>query len=96
MPGSMAEYLRADMECEDFLECFHDLTDLDRYCFKVIVESEEPLTVDEIAAEADRERSTVYRSLQRRLQAGFIQKEQVNYDQVGTITFSSQPTPLNA
>lgn len=83
MPDSMAEYLRADMECEGLLECFHGLTELDRYCFKVVVESDTPQTIDEIADEADRERSTVYRSLQRLLQAGFVQKDQVNYDQGG-------------
>ena len=83
MPDSMAEYLRADMECEGLLECFHGLTDLDRYCFKVVIESEAPLTIDEIADEVGRERSTVYRSLQRLRQAGFVQKEQVNYEQGG-------------
>lgn len=83
MPDSMAEYLRADMECEGLLECFHGLTDLDRNCFRVIIEDEAPLTIDEIADEVDRERSTVYRSVQRLRQAGFVQKEQVNYDQGG-------------
>ncbi|EMA55971.1 MULTISPECIES: helix-turn-helix domain-containing protein [Halococcus] len=83
MPDSMAEYLRADMECEGLLECFHGLTDLDRDCFEVVVSHDAALTVDEIAEEVDRERSTVYRSLQRLLQAGFVQKEQVNYEQGG-------------
>jgi predicted transcriptional regulator len=83
MPDSMAENLRADMECEGLLECFHGLTALDQDCFSVVVESEAPLTIDEIADEVDRERSTVYRSLQRLLQAGFVQKEQINYEQGG-------------
>ena len=79
----MAEYLRADMECEGLLECIHGLRDLDRECFGVIIESGEPLTIDEIAEKVDRERSTVYRAVQRLLQTGFVQKEQVNYDQGG-------------
>jgi predicted transcriptional regulator len=83
MPDSMAEYLRADMDCEGLLECIHGLRDLDRDCFGVIIESETPLTIDEIAEEVDRERSTVYRAVQRLLQTGFVQKEQVNYDQGG-------------
>ena len=83
MPDSMAEYLRADMECEGLLECIHGLTELDRSCFEVVVRNDAPLTIDEIADEVDRERSTVYRSLQRLRQAGFVQKEQVNYDQGG-------------
>ncbi|MDR5671564.1 Transcriptional regulator, contains HTH domain [Halalkaliarchaeum sp. AArc-CO] len=83
MPESLSEMLRRDMECEGVLDCFHGLTELDRNCFRVLVESDEPMTVDEVAAEVDRERSTAYRSVKRLLQAGFVQKEQKNYDQGG-------------
>ncbi|ATW89525.1 sugar-specific transcriptional regulator TrmB [Halohasta litchfieldiae] len=41
------------------------------------------ILVDEIAEKIDRERSTAYRSVQRLMQAGFIQKQQVNYDHGG-------------
>ena len=83
MADSMSEYLQQDMECEGLLECIHGLKDLDRECFGVVVEAGEPLTVDEVAERVDRERSTAYRSIQRLLQAGLTQKEQVNYDQGG-------------
>ncbi|MFC4449020.1 helix-turn-helix domain-containing protein [Halorussus aquaticus] len=83
MADSMAEYLQSDMECEGLLECIHGLKELDRECFQVLVESEEPLTIDEMADQVDRERSTAYRSIQRLLQSGFVQKEQVNYEQGG-------------
>ena len=83
MPDSMSEQLQQDMECEGLLECFHGLKQLDRECFQALVGSEEPLTVDEIADAVDRERSTAYRAVQRLLQTGFIQKEQINYDQGG-------------
>nr|WP_199174933.1 helix-turn-helix domain-containing protein [Halegenticoccus soli] len=79
----MVEYLQKDMECEGLLECIHGLKELDRRCFRALSESGEPMTVDEIAAAVDRERSTAYRVVQRLLQAGFIQKEQVNYEQGG-------------
>ena len=79
----MAEQLQQDMQCEGLLECIHGLKHLDKECFRVLVESDEPLTIDEIADRVDRERSTAYRSIQRLLQSGFIQKEQVNYDQGG-------------
>jgi predicted transcriptional regulator len=79
----MKEYLQQDMECEGLLECFHGLKDLDREVFAVLAESDDLLTVDEIAAAVDRERSTAYRAVQRLVQAGFVQKEQVNYDQGG-------------
>ncbi|WP_436924982.1 helix-turn-helix domain-containing protein [Halosimplex amylolyticum] len=83
MPDSMSEQLRQDMVCEGLLECFHGLKELDKECFRALVTAEEPLTVDELAESVDRERSTAYRAVQRLLQAGFIQKEQVNYDQGG-------------
>lgn len=83
MPDSLADQLRSDMECEGLLECFHGLKPLDRECFQVLVESDEPLTIDEIGEAVDRERSTAYRAVQRLLQTGFITKEQINYDQGG-------------
>lgn len=83
MSKSMAEMLQEDMECEGLLECFHGLKELDKRVFRELVESTEPLTVDEVAERVDRERTTAYRAIQRLLQAGFVRKEQVNYDQGG-------------
>ncbi len=83
MAQSMAELLQQDMECEGLLECLHGLKQLDKECFRAMVESDEPLTIDEVADRVDRERSTAYRSIQRLLQSGFIQKEQINYEQGG-------------
>lgn len=83
MADSLADHLQKDMECEGLLECIHGLKELDRECFQLLVDSEEPLTIDEVAERVDRERSTAYRSIQRLLQAEFVQKEQVNYDQGG-------------
>jgi len=83
MANSMSEMLRQDMTCEGLLECFHDLKELDKEIFQLLCERSEPLTVDEIAEQVDRERSTAYRAVQRLLSAGFIQKEQVNYEQGG-------------
>ena len=83
MADSMSEQLQRDMECEGLLECFHGLKQLDKECFQALVDTEEPLTVDELAEAVDRERSTAYRAVQRLLKAGFIQKEQINYDQGG-------------
>ena len=83
MPDSLYEQLQSDMECEGLLECFHGLKPLDRQCFELLVESGEPLTIDEIAEAVDRERSTAYRSVQRLLQTGLVGKEQINYDHGG-------------
>ncbi|MFC6725822.1 helix-turn-helix domain-containing protein [Halobium palmae] len=83
MADSMSELLRRDMECEGLLECMHGLKELDKRCFAALVEGTEPLTVDEVADRVDRERSTAYRAVQRLMQAGFVQKEQVNYENGG-------------
>ena len=83
MPDSMSEQLRRDMVCEGLLGCFHGLKELDKECFRALVEADEPLTVDELADAVDRERSTAYRAVQRLLQTGFIEKDHINYDQGG-------------
>ena len=83
MRNSVVDHLRTDLDCEDLLECVHGLTDLDRSCYQALTASEEPLTVDEIAEAVGRERSTAYRSVRRLLEAGFVTKDQVNYDHGG-------------
>ncbi len=83
MAHAMVEELRMDMECEGLLECIHGLKELDKECFRVLVESDRSLTIDEVAEAVDRERSTAYRSIQRLLESGFVEKEQINYDQGG-------------
>lgn len=83
MSNSVAEELRRDLACEDLLECVHGLTDLDRSCFETLAEAGKPLTVDDIAEAVDRERSTVYRSVHRLLDAGFLEKDQINYEHGG-------------
>ncbi|SFK66270.1 Predicted transcriptional regulator [Halogranum rubrum] len=80
---SMVEQLQRDMGCESLLECFHGLSQLDEDCFEVLTEAPGPLTIDEVAAAVDRERSTIYRSVQRLRTAGFVQKTQINHDNGG-------------
>lgn len=83
MADSLQEMLRQDMECESLLECFHGMGELEKQIFSVIVNSEEPLTVDEIAEHVDRERSTAYRAVKRLRDVGFIRREQINYEDGG-------------
>ena len=80
MVESMVESLRRDLTCESLLDCVHGLKDLDRTCFQVLAEAGEPLTVDHIADEVDRERSTTYRAVQRLLEAGLVEQEQRSHD----------------
>jgi predicted transcriptional regulator len=83
MPDSVSDQLRQDMACENLLECFHGLKDLDREVFRSIAAQDGRLTIDEIADAVDRERSTAYRSAQRLFDAGLVRKEQINYENGG-------------
>lgn len=83
MVEALNRHLERDLECEDLLECLYELNDLDRRVYRRLSGADDPLTVDELAEEVSRERSTVYRSVQRLLQFGLVQKEQVNYDRGG-------------
>ncbi|MGB9964309.1 helix-turn-helix domain-containing protein [Halobacterium sp. CBA1126] len=83
MPDSMRDYLQRDTDCEALLECFHGLRDLDRRAFEALAGTAEPLTVDELSERIDRERSTAYRSVQRLMDVGLVEKRQVNYDHGG-------------
>ena len=83
MVSALNRDLERDLECEGLLECLYELNELDRECFVVLSDADERLTIDEIAERVDRERSTAYRSVQRLLDAGLVQKEQINYDQGG-------------
>jgi predicted transcriptional regulator len=80
MVDSMAEMLGRDLECESLLDCFHGLNELDRRVFGLLVAADGPLTVDELAAEVDRERTTAYRSLRRLTEAGVVEKEQRSFE----------------
>lgn len=92
MADSLASQLRQDMQCEGLLECLHGLKQLDKESYRALVASTEPLTIDEIAERVDRERSTAYRSIQRLLQAGLVQQDQINYDS-GSYYHVYRPTP---
>lgn len=83
MSHSVADHLRQDLECEDLLECVHGLKSLDRECYRALATADEPLTIDAIADRIDRERSTAYRSVQRLLEAGLLEQDQVNYEHGG-------------
>ena len=83
MGDSMREILRRDMECEGLLECMHGFRTVDEQCFWILVESDEPLLIDDLSERVDRDRSTVYRAVQRLLKAGVVKQEQINYQQGG-------------
>jgi predicted transcriptional regulator len=80
MPDAMTELLQQEMACESLLDCFHGLSELDRQVFGLLVDADEPLTVDEVADAVDRERTTAYRSVKRLREADLVERDQVNQD----------------
>lgn len=81
MAEPMVEALEQDLACENLLDCVSGLKDIDQKCFTTLAKRDEPMTVDDIADVVDRERSTVYRSVQRLHRANVIQKDQINYEE---------------
>ncbi|RQG95512.1 helix-turn-helix domain-containing protein [Natrarchaeobius chitinivorans] len=94
MSSSVTDQLNRNMQCESLLECLYGLKPLDRQCYGTMVESDGPLTVDEIAVRVGRERSTAYRSIKRLHQRGLLEKEQINYDDGGYyhVYYPTDPT----
>ncbi|MFO7834763.1 MAG: helix-turn-helix domain-containing protein [Halohasta sp.] len=80
MVTSMHECLTQDIGCEGLLACLYGLNSLDRDVFVELANRSQPLTIDQIAETVDRERSTVYQSVQRLVTTGFARKQQVNYE----------------
>ncbi|UIP00516.1 helix-turn-helix domain-containing protein [Halobaculum sp. CBA1158] len=80
MPDAMTELLRKEMQCENLLDCFHGLSELDKEVFRLLVEGDDPMTVDEVAAEIDRERTTAYRSVRRLQEADIVERKQVSQE----------------
>lgn len=80
---SLADNLRADMECEDVLSCLYGLTETDVRVFEILAEQGERMKIDAIAEIVERDRGTVFRSLKRLRKHGFVSREQVNYKSGG-------------
>jgi predicted transcriptional regulator len=83
MNDPLTETLKQEMECEEVLKHCYGFNQLAVESYLTLLESDEAMTVDELAVAVDRDRSTVYRTVQQLLQAGFLRKEQVNYDAGG-------------
>ncbi|MFD1562322.1 helix-turn-helix domain-containing protein [Haloarchaeobius amylolyticus] len=83
MTDSVSEYLDRELQCLDLLECVHGLKELDRTVFRLLLDADEPQTVDDVADGIGRDRSTAYRSISRLLDTGFVTQEQQNYDTGG-------------
>jgi len=80
MPDAMTELLQQEMACESLLDCFHGLSEMDKEVFQLLTDADEPLTVDAVAAEIGRERTTAYRSVRRLQDAEIVERTQISQE----------------
>lgn len=83
MSTPLADELRGEMDCVASVARVHGLGRFEETCFRVLLESDEPLTVDEIADRTARERSTSYRTIQRLRERGLVGRTAVNHEHGG-------------
>ncbi|MFB6115664.1 MAG: helix-turn-helix domain-containing protein [Candidatus Nanohalobium sp.] len=77
MALSIADIIeKEDIECEDLLECITGSGELDKEIYFKVLEKG-AMDLDEMAEQVDRERSTIYRAVQRLEENGFLNKEKV-------------------
>lgn len=83
MTKSIIELLEEDLECENILNCLYGFNDLDKECFKILLESDNKISASDISKKVDRDESTVHRSLARLEESDLIYKEKESLDTRG-------------
>ncbi len=68
--------------CTDLLRCMYNLSDMDMEALKLML-SEGPFKADDLADRLGRDRSTVYRSLQKLVSCQVVTKETRSLDRGG-------------
>ena len=61
--------------CKDLFTCLYDLSPSDVNMLAILLKEKKPKTLDELAKIADRDRGTVFRTLQKLVSLGFCTKE---------------------
>ena len=73
----------ANATCKDLLSCVYDLSSSDIALLALLLREARPRTLDELADSMDRDRGTIFRSLQRLVGLGFCTKQTVNLKEGG-------------
>lgn len=81
MSAKISELIRGEIECEGLLECINNLKQLDRKIYFLLLEKEEKMSVDQVAQEINRERSTAYRSIKRLEREELVDQQKENYEE---------------
>ncbi|MHC1603038.1 MAG: helix-turn-helix domain-containing protein [Methermicoccaceae archaeon] len=70
---SIVEIVRGELECDDLTECVLGLKGLDLQSYRILCKQGD-MTVEILSERLDKEKSTVYRSLQNLLKAGLVSR----------------------
>ncbi len=82
---SFSSLIRSKAKCSDLLSCFLDLNNLEITIFYTLL-SRGRATLDELAAIVSRDRSTVFRNLQKLDSLGLVSKEMTSLDRGGRVS----------
>ncbi|MCL4338003.1 MAG: hypothetical protein M1129_06850 [Candidatus Thermoplasmatota archaeon] len=82
---SFSSLIRSKAKCSDLLSCFLDLNELEVRIFYSLLDGGRA-TLDEIADLVSRDRSTVFRNLQKLDSLGLISKEMSSLEKGGRIS----------
>ena len=74
-PSSATSITRMSATVKDLFVYLYDLAPLELELLLILNRINKPVTLDEISREADRDRTTVFRSLQKLVKAGICNKE---------------------
>ncbi len=74
-PPSLSSITRLSATVKDLFTYLYDLSPLELDLLLILNRINKPVTLDEISQEADRDRTTVFRSLQKLVKAGICNKE---------------------
>lgn len=84
---------KSSARCSDLLCCFFDLNDLEARLFYTVA-ARPGITLDDLAQRVGRDRSTVFRCLQKIISAGLVYKEMDSLDRGGRVAhFYSSDLP---
>ena len=82
---SFSSLIRSKAKCSDLLSCFLDLNELEVRIFYSLLDQGRA-TLDDIAESVSRDRSTVFRNLQKLVSLGLISKEMSSLEKGGRIS----------
>lgn len=83
MPESVRKQLKKELSCSHVFDCLYDLKSVDKRCYNYLNESSEPIGVDHLSDQFERDQSTIHRSLDRLMDCSMVEREKKTYSEGG-------------